>query len=187
MRGMWAMAAGVSWIVWSYPFLSRIFRARRRGPRESITAPAARIGMALEATAVFLAFGHRLPRGSAPGAERLVPALLLGLVAIVMAFAAVRHLGKQWRLEAGLYRDHELVRMGPYAVVRHPIYASLLAMLLATLLVLTPWRWMPICLGIYILGTEIRVRAEEKLLAWRFGEEFRQYQSKVPAYVPFVR
>jgi protein-S-isoprenylcysteine O-methyltransferase Ste14 len=38
-----------------------------------------------------------------------------------------------------LYADHQLVRTGPYAVVRHPIYASLLAMLLATVVLLTPW------------------------------------------------
>jgi protein-S-isoprenylcysteine O-methyltransferase Ste14 len=31
------------------------------------------------------------------------------------------------------------------------------------------------------------VRAEDGLLASRFGEEFRQYRHAVSAYVPFVR
>jgi protein-S-isoprenylcysteine O-methyltransferase Ste14 len=39
---------------------------------------------------------------------------------------------------------------------------------------------------LFIVGTEIRVRTEEKLLAERFGEEFRQYKSRVRAYIPFV-
>jgi protein-S-isoprenylcysteine O-methyltransferase Ste14 len=38
-----------------------------------------------------------------------------------------------------------------------------------------------------VIGTEIRVRAEEKLLATRFGEEFTRYKATTPAYFPFLR
>jgi protein-S-isoprenylcysteine O-methyltransferase Ste14 len=86
-----------------------------------------------------------------------------------------------------LYEDHELVRTGPYAWVRHPIYASLLAMLLCTLLLLTPWQWSLAALVVFLAGTEIRVRTEDRLLASRFQDVFREYRKKVPAYVPFVR
>jgi protein-S-isoprenylcysteine O-methyltransferase Ste14 len=37
-----------------------------------------------------------------------------------------------------------------------------------------------------VLGTEIRVRIEERLLAARFGGEFAAYQRSVGAYVPFL-
>jgi protein-S-isoprenylcysteine O-methyltransferase Ste14 len=60
-------------------------------------------------------------------------------------------------------------------------------MLLCTLLVLTPWQWMPLALAAFVLGTEIRVRAEDRLLASRFGDRFREYQRSVPAYIPLVR
>jgi len=40
---------------------------------------------------------------------------------------------------------------------------------------------------VLIGGTEIRVRIEDRLLASRFDERFRQYQQSVPAYVPFMR
>ena len=39
----------------------------------------------------------------------------------------------------------------------------------------------------FIPGTEIRVRAEERLLEQRFQGEFREYRSSVRAYIPFVR
>jgi protein-S-isoprenylcysteine O-methyltransferase Ste14 len=41
-------------------------------------------------------------------------------------------------------------------------------------------------LALFVVGTEIRVRTEEKLLAMRFGEEFREYKGNVRSYIPFV-
>jgi len=38
-----------------------------------------------------------------------------------------------------------------------------------------------------MVGTEIRVRSEEKLLAARFPDEFIAYRRRTPAYLPFVR
>ncbi len=72
-------------------------------------------------------------------------------------------------------------------MVRHPIYASLLAMLLCTALLLTPWVWAVVSVAVFIAGTEIRVHTEDRLLESRFGDAFRDYRRRVPAYVPFVR
>jgi len=118
---------------------------------------------------------------------RAVAAMVPGPVAVVVMWQAVAHLGKQFRLRAGLYEDHELVRTGPYAMVRHPIYASMLAMLAAMLLLLTAWPGIVIALVLFLAGTEMRVRAEDALLAQRFPREFSAYKSTVPAYIPFVR
>ena len=39
----------------------------------------------------------------------------------------------------------------------------------------------------YIAGTEIRVRAEDRLLAERFKDAFVAYRSRVRAYIPGLR
>ena len=39
----------------------------------------------------------------------------------------------------------------------------------------------------FVAGTEIRVRVEDALLLSHFGDEFREYQRTVSAYVPFIR
>jgi len=52
------------------------------------------------------------------------------------------------------------------------------------------WTWWPMFVAaviVFILGTEIRVRAEDGLLAERFRESFTAYRSRVPAYIPFIR
>jgi protein-S-isoprenylcysteine O-methyltransferase Ste14 len=175
----------VFWCAWAYPF---ILRAPHHQKRASITVVGpTRLGLALESLAICLAFVFRLPVDSPPSLPRLVASVICGSIGAVLAWTAVTHLGKQFRVHAGLYVDHELVRTGPYAVVRHPIYASLLAMLLCTLLALTPWQWSLACLALFLTGTEIRVHTEDGLLESRFGDAFRDYRRSVPAYVPFVR
>src|SRR5258708_1191331 len=167
----------VCWFAWAYPFL---FRAPHRQKRPSLTRTGPTLaGLLLECLAIFIAFEWRLSPGGSPGAARIVAAAVLGPMAAVLSWSAVAHLGRQFRVNAGLYEDHELVRTGPYAIVRHPIYSSLLAILLCSLLVLTPWSVAAFALMLFLVGTEIRVHTEDKLLESRFGEEFRKYQKDV--------
>jgi len=176
---------GVSWVAWMYPFL---FRAPHNQKRASITRKGATsAGLLLESAAIFIAFttGWRAPDAAAPW--RVAPTLLFAAPSIALAWSAVKHLGKQFRVNAGLYEDHELVRTGAYSLVRHPIYAALFGMLLATLSVGAPWQWAAVAVLLFIGGTEIRVHIEDSLLASRFPGSFEEYRKSVRAYVPFVR
>jgi protein-S-isoprenylcysteine O-methyltransferase Ste14 len=60
-------------------------------------------------------------------------------------------------------------------------------MILSTL---AAWTWWPMAVGsvvAFVAGTEIRIRAEERLLAERFGESFSAYRSRTSAYLPLLR
>ena len=37
-----------------------------------------------------------------------------------------RHLGQFFRIDTSIQKDHELIVSGPYSIVRHPSYASLI-------------------------------------------------------------
>ncbi|HXR38770.1 MAG TPA: hypothetical protein VN776_06740 [Terracidiphilus sp.] len=39
----------------------------------------------------------------------------------------------------------------------------------------------------FLAGTEVRIRAEERLLATRFGASFSAYRARTSAYIPFIR
>lgn len=184
MRTIAELEILVCWIVWWYPPL---FRAPHWQKRPSITAAAPSLsGLLLESLAYAVALLWRIPASATP-TWRLIAAMIPGPIAVVLFWNAVAHLGRQFRIQAGLYEDHALVRTGPYALVRHPIYASMLAMLLAMLLLLTSWPGIALSLALFLAGTEIRVRAEDSLLAQRFPIEFAEYKKRVPAYIPFVR
>jgi len=109
------------------------------------------------------------------------------VLADVFGWTAVRALGRQWRIDAALSADHELVRSGPYRIVRHPIYTSMLCLLLGTGFMLTPLPLLLLALILFLVGGEIRVRIEDGLLASRFGGQFLDYQRSVPAYLPFLK
>jgi protein-S-isoprenylcysteine O-methyltransferase Ste14 len=74
-------------------------------------------------------------------------------------------MGKNWSLIARTRSDHQLVRNGPFAIVRHPIYLAL---------------------PLYLAGTAIRIRDEEALLRAQFGEEHARYAREVPALIPLI-
>jgi protein-S-isoprenylcysteine O-methyltransferase Ste14 len=62
-------------------------------------------------------------------------------------------------------------------------------MLGMTLATLAAWTWWPMgiaSLVFFIAGTEVRVRAEERLLAERFGAEFVEYRKKSWAFIPLL-
>jgi protein-S-isoprenylcysteine O-methyltransferase Ste14 len=172
------------WAVWwSVP----IFRAPLYQKRPSITARGGTLlGLGFEVAAFVVAASMRQPAASVGWPRLLITALAAPFGAWLM-WSGVAHLGRQFRINAGLYADHELVRTGPYGVVRHPIYASMLLMLAATAALLTRWEWAVAAAVLFLIGTEIRVRTEDRLLASRFADRFTAYRRQVAAYIPFVR
>jgi protein-S-isoprenylcysteine O-methyltransferase Ste14 len=59
-------------------------------------------------------------------------------------------------------------------------------MLVATGLAFSHWAALPAALVIFLVGTIVRVRSEEKLLREAFGEQFNNYARRVAAIVPGV-
>ena len=170
------------WLTWLAPFL---IAKRTRAPAGAVDRRA-RWGIMLEGVAYALLWQGKFWERP-PAAWRLATSLAFFLLAAVLSWSATPALGRHWRVEAALSADHELVTTGPYGVVRHPIYASMLGVLLATGFMITPWWLFAPSLLVFIVGTEIRVRIEDRLLESRFAERFREYQRRVSAYIPGIR
>jgi protein-S-isoprenylcysteine O-methyltransferase Ste14 len=75
---------------------------------------------------------------------------------------------------------------GPYAVVRHPLYLANALLVVGLLCIAhTPWAW-ALGLGYFALTSFLITRAEEALLARTFGDAWREWAARVPAWVPRV-
>jgi protein-S-isoprenylcysteine O-methyltransferase Ste14 len=173
------------WLVWSFAFVKPSRQAA--GAKKKPGAPRSRVGIALVILGFALLWTYVRPTAFRKPMWELVASMVIGPPSVALAWAATRHLGKQWRYQAALRDDHELIRTGPYAWIRHPIYTSMLGMVLATGFC---WTWWPMFLAavmVFVAGTEIRVRSEDQILAERFGQTFADYQKSVPAYLPLLR
>jgi protein-S-isoprenylcysteine O-methyltransferase Ste14 len=127
-------------------------------------------------------FSPRPGRGLWP--PQPVPGAALTLMgAIVVAWALL--VFRSWRLLARIDTGHQLCTEGPFRLVRHPIYLSVDLLALGSVL------WIPrpvVLLGalLVVVAGDLRARAEEKVLAETFGEEYRRYASTVKRYLPGV-
>lgn len=168
-------------ILWALPFPLAGFHGRSalRLDRR------ARWGVLLECVGYTLLWqGSFWTRATLAGRDALAAVLIA--TACVISWTAARALGRQLRVDAALGPQHELVRSGPYGLVRHPIYTSMLCLLLGTGVVVAPWYLFLGGAAVFLIGTEIRMRVEEALLAAQFGEQFEAYRHTVPRLIPFT-
>jgi protein-S-isoprenylcysteine O-methyltransferase Ste14 len=95
------------------------------------------------------------------------------------------HLGALWSGRITKKTDHRIVDTGPYAIVRHPIYAGILVAVFA--LIAAQGTVLAIAGGvIFTIGITLRARFEEEWLTQELGkDEYRSYRRRVPMLVPF--
>ena len=120
-----------------------------------------------------------------------MPLRLAGLaIAVASAlFAAwgMWSLGKSYGIRMDLYEGHRLVTGGPYRITRHPMYLGIVSFHVGATLAMESLALLVITLVYVIPFTAVRIRAEDRVLAAGFGDEFRMFAGRVPALVPFAR
>ncbi len=103
----------------------------------------------------------------------------------LLAWWSRRHLGRNWSTKVRIAEGHELVRSGPYRLVRHPIYTAMLGMSLGTTIVSSRYHSL---LGLLVIAIAYwrKIRIEEAALGEAFGAEYDEYRRKSWALVPVI-
>jgi protein-S-isoprenylcysteine O-methyltransferase Ste14 len=96
------------------------------------------------------------------------------------------HLGGNWSGSVTVKEGHELIRSGPYAYVRHPIYTGLLAAVLGTVIVSDTVRAV---IGLAIIAAALvrKLYTEERFMCETFTGQYQRYSAEVPALIPFTK
>jgi protein-S-isoprenylcysteine O-methyltransferase Ste14 len=129
----------------------------------------------------------------APLQSRFIPDLLvvslLGLavqgLGFLLAIWARRSLGQNWSGRIEIKVDHQLVRSGPYRLLRHPIYTAVLMMSVGMTVVIGKVVSL-IGLGVIVIAYVRKIRLEEANLREAFGAEYDEYRRQTWGWVPGV-
>lgn len=120
----------------------------------------------------------------------LVPALRQSAVAaiawaLVVAGVAIWFAGAIVVMRA--YDRDELVTTGVYSLVRHPMYAGWIVLILPGLVLLTTcWPLLAAPLAAYVIFKR-SIRREDEYLAKRFGRSYLDYRGRVNEMIPIPR
>lgn len=95
-------------------------------------------------------------------------------------------LGKNWSISLELREGHQLVTSGLYRHVRHPMYSSILLYALGQALVVPNWIAGPAALLAFLVLYAVRVPSEERMMADKFGGQYRDYRAKTRRLIPGI-
>lgn len=127
-----------------------------------------------------------------PGPELPVPdpfrwaGLALVLLGIALSMWAALTLGRHFDMEVELHAGHEVVRTGPYSLVRHPVYSGLALHLLGATLATGNLLLLAGTLLGALPAFYARASVEERLLRRELGPAYDEYARTVGMLVPLI-
>ncbi|MGH9572611.1 MAG: methyltransferase family protein [Candidatus Acidiferrales bacterium] len=188
MNGYPGMVIGVTWIVFLVFWLISSFTAKKIARREGRAGIARRV---LTGFVGYFLFFRAADPGFGVLSHRFLPddvriassgAVITALGVLVAIWARI-HIGKYWSATVALKSDHQLIRTGPYARVRHPIYTGILLALAGTAVAIGCYAAL-VGLAIYLAVFWIKARKEETLLVGEFGPAFEEHRRSTGFFLP---
>jgi len=184
---IWRYLIEGPWIVFVAYWATGALKTRRTVSQESFLS---RYGILLfeilgfvllfsDAAGIGILHRHVVPPSDALAAVGVA----LTWIGIAIALWARWHLGQYWSARITLKEDHKIIRTGPYAYFRHPIYSGLDLAALGGALAIDRWRCL---LGVVliILGYWIKARKEESMLTAQFGAAFEEHRRQTGFLIP---
>jgi protein-S-isoprenylcysteine O-methyltransferase Ste14 len=132
-------------------------------------------------------FGHSLIRENFVPHSNLVGGvgLSISIIGAIVAIWSRYKLGENWSLSVQRKENHELIQIGIYRIVRHPIYSGLLLLFTGNALIVGDYRAI-IAVLIVFISFWFKLKKEEKLLIETFGNQYTEYKTKTKALIPFI-
>ncbi|HLW44369.1 MAG TPA: isoprenylcysteine carboxylmethyltransferase family protein [Candidatus Acidoferrales bacterium] len=125
-----------------------------------------------------------LARRYLPAEPFLVPiGLAVQAAFFLLAIWARRRLGRNWSGAVTITEEHQLVRSGPYRLIRHPIYTAMFGMFIGTMLVSGEIHAL-LAVALLIFAYWRKIPLEEQMLREHFGDAFESYRRKTWALLP---
>ena len=109
--------------------------------------------------------------------------MALTVAGLSLCVWARHHLGEYWSDKVALKVDHRLIRSGPYAFLRHPIYSGVLLGVLGSAFAIGEWRGV-VVLVVMTANYWVKAQREDRILSARFGDSFTDYKRHAGFLLP---
>src|SRR5579884_3514715 len=123
---------------------------------------------------------HRYLPHSAPVR---IAGLVITVAGLALALWARVHLAENWSSRVRIRVGHELIRTGPYAHLRHPIYSGVLLGVIGTAVEVGRWRAL-VSVVLILISYWIKGRREDAVLAREFGEAWVEHRRHAGFLLP---
>ena len=121
-----------------------------------------------------------------PASNLVAPiGLVIQVSSMLLDVWAMRCLGRNWSGAVAIKVDHQLIRTGPYRLIRHPIYTAMIGMYLGTAVVSGEVHGL-LAVGVAVLAYWRKTRMEERGLLETFGQAYADYKRESWALIPWV-
>jgi protein-S-isoprenylcysteine O-methyltransferase Ste14 len=107
----------------------------------------------------------------------------LTLLGVFFAIWARFTIGREWSSGVQIKQDHQLIRNGPYARIRHPIYTGMLLALCGTAITMGEYRAI-VGVALFLFGFIRKAKKEELFLGGEFGAAFDEHRRRTGFFLP---
>jgi protein-S-isoprenylcysteine O-methyltransferase Ste14 len=184
-----SVALKITWAIFAIVWIIGAFTSKRSVRRQSWASRFGMVGLAILEYLLLLwavsYFGFAYRRFLPDSAIYLWIGLFMTVAGVMLAIWARATLGRNWSGIVTVKQNHKLIRTGPYALVRHPIYTGVTFAVFGTAIFDGEIR--SIVLIVAMLSVFIhKMKIEEQFMTEQFGSEYASYQQKTKALVPFL-
>ena len=110
----------------------------------------------------------------------------IGLACLGLSVHCWLRMGRNWRMAVAPDQQTELVTTGLYGLVRHPIYALSILLMLCTVIVV-PTAPVALMAAVHVGLMLAKARNEERFLTERHGASYLRYMQRTGRFVPRLR
>ena len=183
----WLHLASLAWIAFLAYWIISAFKLKSTKRREPSVERV--VYLVFMVATYFLLFSDRIDFGVlgrrfvAPDPTFGAIGVAITVVGVAFAIWARWHLGENWSATVTVKQGHELIRSGPYGLIRHPIYTGMLLALAGTALALGEYRGL-LSLAMAVACFYLKARKEERYLVQEFGEGFKEHAEQTGMFLP---
>lgn len=193
ISAMWRSLIEVPWIILVVYWWASALKTRRTVRREPFASRYGILSLILGGYFLVFAnndnggldarlgfFGHQIfPRTFSSS----IAAVAFTWIGLGIALWARFHLGEYWSARVAIKDDHQLIRTGPYAYCRHPIYSGFDLATIGGVLAVDRWRCV-VGLVLIVAAYWIKARKEDTMLTQQFGEAFEEHRRHTGFLLP---